>query len=189
MELYLINQTRVQAPEGLCYGQLDLEPSESFEEELDQIRVHLDGMDADRCYSSPLSRCKQLARSLYLPTEVKFDDRLIDLHYGSWEGQYWSQLDQRQVNYWLHNFIDTQPPGGESYQHLQGRLMDFWEDLMLEPLHHVMLITHPDVIRLILIHVLNMPLAHMPSIKIDPASVSKIRVLEGRFEVSFINRV
>jgi len=60
MEIFLINHTTPQVPQGLCYGQLDLEPSDSFYTEVERLESLLPDTEPDICYSSPLSLCRKL---------------------------------------------------------------------------------------------------------------------------------
>ena len=62
MKLYLIRHTSVDVPQGTCYGQSNVPLKSSFEDEAEIVKKNLDGIAFDAVYSSPLSRCRKLAR-------------------------------------------------------------------------------------------------------------------------------
>lgn len=64
MELYLIRHTHTAAPSGICYGRADVSVAETFPEEAAGVVATLAGTCYGRVYSSPLLRCRLLAKML-----------------------------------------------------------------------------------------------------------------------------
>ena len=64
MVVYLIRHTSVDVPQGVCYGQTDVPLNPTFEEEAAQTSARLKGLQFDKVYMSPLTRCIRLALSL-----------------------------------------------------------------------------------------------------------------------------
>ena len=62
MVVYLIRHTSVDVPQGVCYGQTDVPLNPTFEEEAAQTSARLKGLQFDKVYMSPLTRCVRLAR-------------------------------------------------------------------------------------------------------------------------------
>ena len=60
MEIYLIRHTTPAVGKGICYGQTDLDITDSFKEEVAAIIPHLPD-NIQTVFSSPLQRCKKLA--------------------------------------------------------------------------------------------------------------------------------
>lgn len=57
MVVYLIRHTSVDVPQGVCYGQTDVPLNPTFEEEAAQTSARLKGLQFDKVYMSPLTRC------------------------------------------------------------------------------------------------------------------------------------
>ena len=188
MEIFLINHTTPQVPQGLCYGQLDLEPSDSFYTEVERLESLLPDTEPDICYSSPLSLCRKLSGNLCPEQTVHYDDRLLDLNYGQWEGQYWDHIDPMELHQWSQQFTHVAPPRGESYNDLFQRCITFWEKLMEQPIRQAYIVTHGEVIRVLLVHILGMPLQNIFRLQVDYNSVSMIHFTGNQLQIGYINR-
>ena len=132
MNLYLIRHTRPQILDGVCYGQADIDVAPSFNEEFEVLKNKLNAIKPTRIFSSPLQRCLKLAHSsaTYLnSTTVMPDGRLMELNFGDWELQPWSDIPQGIVGEWTEAHIRHTPPNGESYQDLHLRAKSFLEEI------------------------------------------------------------
>lgn len=146
MGLILVRHTRPEVAEGLCYGRLDLGLLDTFSEEAAAVLRALPAVR--RVVSSPLSRCRELARYISaaedLPLDV--DERLTEMDFGAWEGRPWSALPVRELDAWADDFMHARPHGGESVAMLQGRVREalaHWS-ARGEP---IAVVTHSGVIR------------------------------------------
>src|ERR1700760_2016001 len=83
-DIYLIRHTTPAVAKGICYGQTDLDITESFAAEAGIIRQHLPE-DIALVYSSPLQRCARLARHLFPTHLVSLQDDLMEVFCGDWE--------------------------------------------------------------------------------------------------------
>ena len=86
MEVYLIRHTTPLVGKGICYGQSDLELAPGFETEWYAIQSSLPS-EIEAVFSSPLSRCRQLANllSAHYQAPLQFDARLKELNFGRME--------------------------------------------------------------------------------------------------------
>ncbi len=124
--IYLIRHTTPAVAKGICYGQTDLDITESFAEEAEAIRRHLpSGITA--VYSSPLQRCSRLARHLFPDHSPTLLDQLMEVHCGEWEMRSWDELPKEEVDPWMADFVQVRIPGGESYLDLHQRVTQCWE--------------------------------------------------------------
>jgi alpha-ribazole phosphatase len=125
-DIYLIRHTTPAVAKGVCYGQTDLEVTETFLEEVAVIRQHLPaGFQA--VHSSPLQRCSLLARELFPQHPITWQDELKEVHCGEWEMKNWDALPKEEIDPWMADFVNTRIPGGESYLDLQERVGRCWE--------------------------------------------------------------
>lgn len=120
-DIYLIRHTTPAVAKGICYGQTDLDVTESFIAEAEAIREVLPVKFA-KVHSSPLQRCSRLASHLFPEQVVILRPELMELHCGSWEMQPWDDLPKDEIDPWMADFVNTRVPGGESYLDLHGRV-------------------------------------------------------------------
>jgi len=122
-DIYLIRHTTPLVARGICYGQTDLDVTESFAEEAaDILKVLPAGFAA--VYSSPLQRCARLAGHLFPGHAVMLKPELMELHCGSWEMQPWDELPKHEIDPWMADFVNIRVPGGESYLDLHQRVTE-----------------------------------------------------------------
>src|ERR1700760_3057701 len=89
-DIYLIRHTTPAVAKGICYGQTDLDITESFPEEDDIIRRLLPA-DIGLVYSSPLTRCTRLAEDLFPDHSISLEPHLMEVFCGEWEMRHWDQ--------------------------------------------------------------------------------------------------
>ena len=150
MKLVTIRHTRVSIPPGICYGQSDVSLADSYFEEKKIIREQLEDFRFDQIFSSPLSRCRQLAEDLFPDQEIVFDHRLKELNFGQWELQPWDQIYATSAGkYWMDHYLESPCLGGESLPELQARVLSFITHLNDLSCGHIAVVAHAGAIRLI----------------------------------------
>jgi alpha-ribazole phosphatase len=156
MSIYLIRHTTPLIEKGLCYGQLDIDVTESFFEEAEQIKKVLPGI-IDQVHSSPLIRCHKLASHLFPQHSISLEPRLMELACGEWEGIHWDAIPPEVIDPWMKDFVNVSIPGGESYTQMHKRVLECFTRIAEGP-KPVAIVTHGGVIRSILAHITNTPL-------------------------------
>lgn len=139
----------------------------------------------DTIVSSPLCRCAdfgvELAQRHGLPLQI--EPRLKEIGFGAWEGRTADEL-QAEDPLCLWRFYDdpinNTPPGAEPLTAFRDRIVAAWDDLLAQHAgRHLLLIGHAGMMRMILRHVLEMPLDNMFRIHVSNACISRIQV-DGR---------
>ena len=176
--IYLIRHTQPDVAKGICYGQTDLDVTNSFVEEAKMVRNKLDRIGTLNVISSPLKRCLKLAEYLFPGQEIKTPRQIMELDFGNWEMKRWDELDQEILKVWGNDFISTSPPGGENFHSLFLRVSDFWETLEVENQDYALVI-HDGVIRSILALLLEMPLKKAFSFDIPYGTVIQINFFDA----------
>lgn len=172
MEIYLIRHTTPAIAKGICYGQSDLEVDLNlFSSELEFIREKLPNA-FDAVYSSPLQRCRKLAKEFSFQVEI--DPRLMEMNFGEWELQNWKDIPQDELNNWMDDFVQVSPPNGENFIELQKRTVEFLQDLLSKEPTTFAIFTHAGNIRSILSHILEIPLNNAFRIQVNYGSVVKL---------------
>lgn len=181
MEIYLIRHTTPDIQKGQCYGQADLDTTDSFEEEASAIR-NIIPKNIGHVYSSPLKRCHKLAAHLFPEHDIQFDDRLKEISCGDWELQLWDEIEQEKLKAWMDDFVNVCIPGGESYQHLYDRVVHFFEAM---PRHTVpvAIVSHGGVMRSLLSHINQVALKDSFDVfSIRYGCVVRLHLNEGKFQ-------
>jgi alpha-ribazole phosphatase len=192
MDLYLIRHTKPQVLDGVCYGQADIDVASSFDEEFEVLKNKLNAIQPKEIFSSPLQRCLKLAHASAThlnSATVMPDNRLMELNFGDWELQPWSDIPQGIVGEWTEAHIRHTTPNGESYQDLYLRAKNFLEEISEKHEGEALIaFTHAGVIRALVAEALNLPLIHAVRLQIDYGSVSKIVIKDKVSQIGFVNR-
>ena len=132
--------------------------------------------------SSSLSRCadfaRELARHHQLPLEI--DARLIELGFGAWEGRTPDELtaaDPETLNRFRCDPVSHAPQGAKPLTAFRDRIISAWDSLLEN--HggkHVLVVAHAGVIRMVVAHVLNVPLQHLFRLQVPNAGITRIRI-------------
>lgn len=171
MEVYLIRHTTPLIDKGLVYGRLDVPLTDTFLVERKQVIEQLPD-DIEVVYSSPSSRCSQLAA--FISPFYMEDKALHELNFGDWEGRTWDTIDRVTSTIWMNDFVNLAPPAGETMLEMQHRVMEFWNGLLELPYRKSAIVTHGGVIRIILAHYRKIALKDAFTIKVELAEVIKL---------------
>jgi alpha-ribazole phosphatase len=156
MEIYLIRHTTPAVAKGICYGQTDLDLTDSLSEEAAVIRQHLPE-DMAFVHSSPLLRCARLAGLLFPSHPICLQEDLMEIHCGQWEMRGWDELPGEELDPWMNDFVNLRIPGGESYLDLHARVNRCFDSIR-EGSGPVAIISHGGPIRSILSAITATPL-------------------------------
>jgi alpha-ribazole phosphatase len=154
-DIYLIRHTTPAVGKGICYGQTDLDVTESFMDEAAIIRQHLPPAFSS-VYSSPLQRCSRLAELLFPAHPIGLHPALMEIHCGEWEMRSWDDLPKEEIDPWMKDFVQIRIPGGESYLDLHRRVTKTFTGIQEEARRQespVAIVAHGGVIRSILSHI------------------------------------
>lgn len=189
MDVYLIRHTSIKIEPGICYGQSDIDVSDSFPEDAELVRSKLDQWTDGEAvfYSSPLKRCRKLAEALISPDKINFDPRLQELNFGDWELKRWEEIPDRLLKKWSSD-MRVPCPGGESHLELVRRVIEWWQELKESAPPIAVVITHAGVIQSIMSHVLETSFANSTRLAIDWGHMSAITVDHDSYLVRFVNR-
>lgn len=187
MTVYLIRHTAVQAA-GLCYGHHDVPLADTFAAEAAQLRARLptDPAEGYRVFSSPATRCLALAAEF--TTNISPDERLREMHFGTWENRAWNDLPPAETAPWMADYVTLAPPGGETFGAVQQRAAAFLAELAAEPAAAPALVfTHGGTIRALVCHCLEIPLRNAFQLQVDYASTTVLRYQHESWKVISLN--
>ncbi len=145
----------------------------------------------DAVFASPLERAAMTAQAVAQPhqLEVITRDGLGEVRFGDWTGKTLDELAEDEVwKRWNTVRSLSRAPNGESFLETQRRMMDEINHARQQhPEGTVALVSHADAIRAALVYLLGMPLDLFARLRIDPASVSILRISDWNVEAVGIN--
>lgn len=177
MEIYLIRHTTPKVEKGICYGQADLDITETFLEEVEAIKPHLPS-EGIKVYSSPLQRCKKLADALFEGFDIDIHDDLMELNCGQWELLPWNDIPKDEIQPWMDDFVNVPVPQGESYVDLHNRVVNRFNEIVSKQ-ESAVIVAHGGVLRSILSYITSTPLKEsFDAFTLHYGCVVKIQVKE-----------
>jgi probable phosphoglycerate mutase len=140
-----------------------------------KVSKHLQNINFQEIYCSPISRCMQTIQpllgskpSIQVVPEVKIQE----MNYGQWNGKDLKALSKKRD--WQS--IQSAPskftfPDGESFNQLRRRVSSFLSEISDKD-GPLLVVSHGDVIKMILACTLDLPTDKFQNFVIEPASIS-----------------
>ncbi|WHH58655.1 histidine phosphatase family protein [Petroclostridium sp. X23] len=162
--IYLIRHGEIDyGTEKRYIGTTDLPLSTGGIKQIGRLKEYFGGIRLEKAYISPLKRCVQTS-------DIILEDRNIEripvnglreISMGDWENfpleyirnRFSEQYERRGEN--IDVFV---PPGGESFEHLQKRVMPAFENIIKSTTESALVVAHAGVNRVILSKLLGYPL-------------------------------
>jgi alpha-ribazole phosphatase len=157
----------------------------------EQMFAAVENSDAwDAIVTSPLSRCsafgERLSAERGIPLRVDADLRELD--FGRWEGRSAAAImltDAAALKAFWDDPYANPPPGGETLQAFERRVLSAWENLAAQRQRNVLLVTHAGVIRMLLRHLYAAPPRQLLLFDVPHASLHQITAApNGAWRVS-----
>ncbi|UYY58634.1 histidine phosphatase family protein [Sphingomonas sp. S2-65] len=155
----------------------------------DHLRLH----DLAAIQSSPVQRARETAAAIAAGRGLDVDvaEALDEIDFGDWTGSAFEALvGDPEWDRWNDSRATAAPPCGESMAAAQARVVAHLRALAgNHPSESVAVVTHCDIIRAALAHVLGLSLDDFHRFDVDPASVSRIAMGDWGARVLSINEV
>lgn len=127
--MIFLRHPRVAVPDGLCYGRLEVGLAETARGDIAACLASLPRVAA--VVASPQLRCRALADQIAARdgVSVRCDVRLMEYHFGAWEGLFWADIPRDQSEPWTADILNAAPPGGERFTDLIARVGEALGDI------------------------------------------------------------
>ena len=150
-------------------------------EQAQNLNRWLQSIDITRIYTSPMLRAVQTAETIAqgrnLPVEI--EEGVAEIDYGDWVEKTFEEVRTQypeQYNAYRFSPSTMQIPGGEMVSNVQKRAVQAIEKLRAKHQgERVVVVSHADVIKAILVHYLNFPLDLLQKVGCDNGSLSIYR--------------
>ncbi len=171
----MVRHTTLAITKGVCYGQSDVLPSDTFIEEANNILKTLKKVEPNNIYTSPSTRCRKLAEQLGYHNTI-IDKRLMEMDFGDWEMKHWDNIHGAYAERWMNDYINTPTPNGESMLDLVRRVEDFINDVCSINQETVLAFTHGGPIRMAMHLIESISLEKVFDYSINYGSVNYFRI-------------
>ena len=143
-----------------------------------------------RVLASPLKRAQETARLLFPAREIALDPRLMEMDFGTWEGQSLSELratpgaaakERESLG------LDFSAPGGETPRQVQARVQPLLNEIAKAGLPTV-IVTHKAVLRALMSLATGWAFLGKPPVKLKSDTAHLFRLdAEGKISVERMN--
>jgi alpha-ribazole phosphatase/probable phosphoglycerate mutase len=202
--LYLIRHGATEGSETKRYkGSIDVPLSENGQRQMEQVAKYLNrpyksdtaynGLNA--VYTSPLSRALKSAEIIAEPHGLKpiVIEGLRERSFGIWEGMTFTEIKEKypqEFEAWAGNPLRYSPVDGESTVEVRERAVKAVDSLLSNHnSEHIAVVAHGGVNRIILCHIMGIPLENIFRIEQDFAAVNIIEFWEKYPVVKLLNGV
>ncbi|ANL34946.1 MULTISPECIES: histidine phosphatase family protein [Rhizobium] len=143
-------------------------------------------------YTSPRERTRETAVGIASACDLSLpqtDDALDEVNFGNWSGKTFEVLNDDPLwRRWNIARSLTRTPGGETMLDVQTRIFGLMETLTsVGNDRRIALVSHADVIKSAVCHVLGLPIDAWPRFDIAPASVTTVAIGDWGAKVMTLN--
>jgi len=192
-EIYLLRHGEIDHGERPRFvGQIDLPLTETGILQAEWWAQTLSDTHWTRMDCSDLDRVRQTARIVTgeRMDSVQITPRLREIDLGEWDGLAVNDVLTRYSEEWRLRGEDPagyRPRGGESFSDLSSRVIQILEEIVSQGAEKTLIVAHAGVNRVIICHVLGMPLANLFRICQDYGCLNIIEWSQGSFRLKAMN--
>ena len=192
--IYLVRhgKTRNESEKRFYVGQTDV-PLDAIgvrQAELMRDRMARAGVKAVYCSDLERTRDTAIILAKHFECEVFVHPDLREINLGEWEGLAVAEVIRRYPDQFAERGRDIayyRTPGGESFVECSQRVLKTFQKIVAEMEDPVVIVGHAGVNRLILCHLLGIPVANLFRIAQDYACVNVIQYNGSMPQVKLLN--
>lgn len=193
-KVYLVRHGKIRLEDGQrCYiGQIDLPLSDEGERQAQRLQKMLDSAAIGAVYCSDLVRSQRTAeiiagRNGAAVTALRF---LREISLGQWEGFSFADIARRFPDEFKARGADIgyyRIPGGESFADCSLRVVAAFQEILGASSGDIAIVGHAGVNRVLLCHILGMPIANVFRIGQDYGCMNIIQCGVSGYQLKLIN--
>ncbi len=193
MTLFLVRHAKAKTGPGKRYiGHTDLPLSQKGRIQARNLAAYFKHIPLSSIVSSDLDRARTTAGIVaeFHAVPVETRKNLKEIHLGEWENIPFEEIKHRYPDQFQargQNMDTFRPPDGESFQDLYNRVIPEFERLVHTLPQNILIVAHAGVIRVILCHLLGMPLKNIFRISQDHAAVNILSCHDGQIHIQRLN--
>lgn len=174
-------------------GCLDIPLNDEGRNQADLLGQRLRGANIQKVYHSPQLRAKETASIVSSYANAPLTE-IYDLHeisMGDWEGITAKQAAEQDPEYWQTYISDRKnlsAPNGESFVHLQSRVLDAIDQIVSNESSDVLaIVAHGAVLKVLFCTLLHIDLNYINTFDVSNASVNVVEYSKHRAKVITLN--
>ncbi len=192
--IYLLRHGQPDLPPGgkRYIGKSDFPLSEVGRRQAGQLHQYFSGVNLTGIFCSDLGRSRQtadiIARGHSL--EISPVPQMAEIDMGCWEGMTFDDIRRHDPSGFEQRGNDParfRPPGGESFQDLQDRVLPAFRQIIRNAQSAIAIVGHAGVNRVLLCHLLKIPLQDLFTIRQDYAAMNVIQKAGAACRVDQVN--
>lgn len=184
LELLLIRHGQTDWNKKLqIMGRQPIPLNRTGRKQIKKLAKYLRGSVIDLVYASPVERARETAEILthHLKSDLIEEDALTEIDYGEWVNKSFQEVHEHYADAWRgyrENPERLSFPGGESLPAGKARVGVFVDRLLQRHQEgRVALVTHADIVKLVLLHIFELPLIFIKHFSIDNGAMVLVRFL------------
>ncbi|MEW6102271.1 MAG: histidine phosphatase family protein [bacterium] len=171
-------------------GRIEVELNRTGIRQAEKTSTILSDLPVEMIYTSPLKRALITAQILKRPHSdavVKEVPNLIDIDYGEWQRLSEDDVkDSKLYSDWITKPESVKFPGGESLEDVKNRVIPVFEEIVRNN-NLSIIVTHRIVIKIILLHIMGLPLSSFWAVRQDPCGITRIEFVDNKFIIQSLN--
>lgn len=192
--IYLLRHATPERFDGAkrYIGRTDLSLSPAGREQAQRLQQYFSRKPLTGIYCSDLKRSEQTAQVISQGhcLQVSVIPLIREIDMGAWEGLTFDEVrkrDPRGFEQRGQDLANYRPPAGESFQDLQNRVIKAFEQIVQNAEDAIVIMGHAGVNRVLLCHLLQIPLNHLFRIGQDYAAMNVIHKLGAEYRIRALN--
>lgn len=194
-KIYLIRHGETEGAETKRYkGHIDVPLSENGIEQIKRVAKYLEGAGfLNSIYCSDLSRAVKSAEIIAGQCGLKpvIMPKLRERNFGLWEGMSFDEISKKypdEFKAWADNPLEFSPMNGESTIEVRDRAVKVFNEIIVKHQgDNIAIVSHGGINRVILCHLLGIPLENIFRVEQDFAALNLIEFHNGYPVARFIN--
>ncbi len=188
-QLILVRHARLDAAHvGRLVGATDPPLDSSGQQQARNLAATIRRLAPQRCFCSPLERCRQTAAAIAGDLKIEIDPALREIDFGRWENCRFEDLKVAEpalVDRWAAFEFDFAFPGGESLAGFLERVRQSADRMAHDPADTVLAVTHGGAIRAIICHLLGLDPRNYVLFEVEYAAAVVLHLFDGRGVLTF----
>lgn len=178
---------------GKFQGSKDIKLNNKGIKQAESLAKRLSELKLDKIYSSDLKRAYKTANTVAKKHQLAVEEiaELQEVDFGGWEGLGFDEIKEKfdfTLEDWLRAPVDTKVPEGESLLDIKERVVPaFKEILARHEDEKILIVAHGGVNKVLLSHLLNMPLKNCWNLEQDNTAVNKVNFYQSHISLRLLN--
>jgi probable phosphoglycerate mutase len=191
--IYLIRHGEIAATSPRRFiGQTNLPLTEKGRDQVALLGTYLSTCGIEKVVCSPLLRCQESGQIIAGASalSIETEDSLSEINLGVWEGLTVDEVKKRYPGAYEERGEDLagyRPTGGESFHDLLDRVVPAFMQIIESSPSKTAVVAHAGVNRVLLCHILGIPLTRMFSFEQSYAHFNVISVEKTHLKVVSLN--